>query len=64
MNRDTVVLNRHPRVFCFLSRRVKFCGVILNVIGLPAERWVAHIHGWLFDRVDATAFIVLTLESE
>ncbi len=64
VNRDTVVLNRRPGIFGLLSRVIKFRGVILDVVRLPAQRRETHVDIRLADFVDAAAFVVLTGEPE
>lgn len=61
VDRNTVMLDCDHRIFRFLPVCIKLCRGEIDIVRLPDEWWVAHVHRWFRLGVNATAFIVLTL---
>lgn len=64
VNFDTVVQDGHASMLHFLPGIVIRGGSVVDVVGLPGQRWEAHIHGRGTDGVNASALVVFSLESE
>lgn len=60
VDKHTVVVDGDSSVGSFLTLGVEFGGFENDVVGLPGERWVAHIQAGVGDLVDTAAFIIFT----